>query len=131
LSPLKRLPRAGFGELPPRGQSAERRTDGSTSALSGFGGRAHIAMSARLSAPHRGDFGLRDRASGEGQQPLGPPDPAGFRPRSSAPVQPLKAAPRSEGGRLPAASRRCACEAHPRAPPSPLRQPERLRRRPR
>ena len=35
-------------------------------------------------------------------------------------VQPLKAAPRSRRGRLPLASRRHACEAHPQAPHRPL-----------
>jgi hypothetical protein len=32
----------------------------------------------RLSALHRGDFGLRDRASGGGRRTLRPPDPAAF-----------------------------------------------------
>ncbi|MEA2928781.1 MAG: hypothetical protein QOG38_1209 [Hyphomicrobiales bacterium] len=42
-------------------------------------------------------------------------------PPSSCPVQPLKAEPRSGPGRLPRASRTCACEAQAQAPhPVPL-----------
>src|SRR5215207_4769709 len=51
------------------------------------------------------------------------PDPGGFRRLSSAPVQPLKAAPRSRSGRLPGASRTDACEASAQAPhPAPCNQ---------
>ena len=64
--------------------------------------------------------GPRDRASGVGRRALHPPDPAGFRPRSSFPVQPSKAAPRSWSGRLPEASRTGVCETPARAPhPAP------------
>ena len=46
--------------------------------------------------------------------------PAGFRPPSPAPVQPLKAEPRSGPGRLPATSRVRGCEPRPQAPhPTP------------
>ena len=57
------------------GWSAERRNHQPTPC-----GAARFAKRARLSALHRGDFGLRDRASGVGQRPLRPPDPGAFAP---------------------------------------------------
>jgi hypothetical protein len=58
----------------------------------------------RLSALHRGDFGPRDHARRPDKSSRSV-DPAGFRPRSSDRVLPLKAAPRNGGGRRPGASR--------------------------
>jgi hypothetical protein len=72
----------------------------------------------RLSALHRGFSVPGAVTSGRGPgRLLAQPDPAGFRPPSSAP-RPAhrRAVPRSRDGRLPGASRRQACEACPRAP---------------
>ena len=46
-------------------------------------------------------------------------DPGRFPRPSPAPVQPLKAEPRSGPGRLPKAPRVCVCETQPRAPHRP------------
>ena len=70
----------------------------------------------RLPALHCGDFCPRGRTSGHCAEDSSPSLAGGFRLPSRVPVQPSKAAPRSRGGRLPEASRGCACEAHPQAP---------------
>src|SRR5581483_10615824 len=57
------------------------------SALAGFGGRAS-GEARRLPALHRGDFGLRDRASGPGRGPFGPLIRRAFARLHPGPVQP-------------------------------------------
>ena len=94
-------------------------------------GVASPAGDARLPALRSGDFAPRDR-SFRGR--TGGVTPAlirgGFRLPSSGP-RPAhrRAVPRSRDGRLPGASRDCACEAQPRAP-HPAPPTERLRKAP-
>jgi len=90
----------------------------------GGGARPSSRDASPSGAPRGGDFCPRGRASG-GRFTIAPSEgprttPAGFRPPSPAPVQPLKAEPRSGPGRLPAASRVRGYEPRPQAPhPAP------------
>jgi len=116
-----------------RGRGAPK---GATCGLPPGGGARPLRRDASPSgAPRCGDFCPRGRASGcrftaapsEGPRAT----PAGFRPPSPAPVQPLKAEPRSGPGRLPAASRVRGYEPRPQAPPPCPTFSERLQNAPR
>jgi hypothetical protein len=92
------------------------------SASADGGGRASCDRRARHSALHRGDFSPRGRASGRRRNPHGSLIRAAFATLRRRRVQPLKAAPRSGGGRRPGASREQAYEACARAPHLPRSQ---------